>query len=185
MINIVGVWGEKMERVNEPILNASDLACYVLEYYKENVSDETMSDIVLQKSLYFLFAFWGGFIRQGHIDENPEVSCMSEILFGEDIEAWTYGPVVAQIYYDRKDGKLDKYYKEEYVGKDELFKNKSFLKITLDGILKDLVKVDPFRLVTISHRDKAWKDKYDGETKHHNVIEKEEIITEYATRFGV
>lgn len=174
----------EMKNVNEPILSAKDLACYVLEYYKENVSTETMSDIVLQKSLYFLFAFWGGFIRQGHIDENPEVSEMSEILFNDQIEAWTYGPVVAQIYYDRKDGVLEDYFNKEYVGKDELFKEQSFLKITLDGILKDLVKVDPFRLVTISHRDKAWQDKYDGETKHHNVIEKEAIISEYATRFG-
>lgn len=174
-----------MKNINEPILKAKDLACYILEYYNENVSTNTMSDIVLQKSLYFLFAYWGGFIRQGHMDDNPEVSEMSEILFEDVIEAWTYGPVVAQIYYDRKDGILDKYFKEEYVGKEELFKDNQFLKITLDGLLKDIVKVDPFRLVTISHRDKAWKDKYDGETKHHNVMNKEDIIAEYATRFGL
>lgn len=174
-----------MEKVNEPIFCAKDLACYILEYYKENVSDNTMSDIVLQKSLYFLFAFWGGFIRQGHIDNNPDVVEQSEILFGDTIEAWTYGPVVATIYYDRKDGLLDHYYKREYIGKDKMFKNKEFLKITLDGLLKDLVKVDPFRLVTISHRDKAWINSFDGETTHHNEINKEDIISEYASRFTI
>lgn len=173
-----------MEDINKPILSARDLACYVLEYYRENVSSDTMSDIVLQKSLYFLFAFWGGFIRQGHKDENPEVMEMSEVLFNENIEAWTYGPVVADIYYERKDGFLEHYINTEYVGKEVLFKGKEFLKITLDGILKDIVKVDPFRLVTISHRDKAWQNKYDGSTKSHNIIDKEDIISEYATRFG-
>ena len=175
----------KDKEINAPIFSAKDLACYILDYYKDNVSENKMSDIVLQKSLYFLFAFWGGFIRQGHIDNNPEVMDQSEILFGDDIEAWTYGPVVADIYYLRKDGLLDYYYDKEYVGKDKLFENKEFLKITLNGILKDLVKIDPFRLVTISHRDKAWINKYDGETSHHNVIDKEDIISEYATRFTV
>ena len=175
----------KEKEVNLPIFSAKDLACYILDYYKENVSENKMSDIVLQKSLYFLFAFWGGFIRQGHIDENPEVMEQSEILFDDTIEAWAYGPVVAQIYYDRKDGLLDYYFEKEYVGKDKLFEGKEFLKITLDGILKDLVKVDPFRLVTISHRDKAWINNFDGETTHHNEIDKEEIISEYASRFSI
>lgn len=174
-----------MKNDNTPILSARDLACYILDYYKENVSDKKMSDIVLQKSLYFLFAFWGGFIRQGHMDNNPEVMDQSEILFTETIEAWTYGPVVAEIYYERKDGILDAYYEEKYIGKDRLFEENEFLKITLDGLLKDIVKVDPFRLVTISHRDKAWIEKYDGETSHHNEILKEDIIKEYANRFTV
>jgi len=175
----------KDKEINVPIFSAKDLACYILDYYKDNVSKNKMSDIVLQKSLYFLFAFWGGFIRQGHIDNNPEVMNQSEILFDDNIEAWTYGPVVADIYYYRKDGLLDAYYDNKYVGKDKLFENKEFLKITLDGILKDLVKVDPFRLVTISHRDKSWIDKFDGETSHHNVIDKEDIISEYASRFTI
>lgn len=176
---------KKMEELNKPIFSAMDLACYVLEYYKDNVSDKKMSDIVLQKSLYFLFAFWGGFIRQGHIDENPEVMEQSEILFKENIEAWTYGPVVADVYYARKDGLLEEYFEQNYMGKEEMFKDNDFLKITLDGLLRDLVKVDPFRLVTISHRDNAWKNKFDGETRHHNIIDKEDIISEYANRFRV
>ena len=118
-----------MGNQNQPILNAFDLACYIIEYYDENVGRGKLSDIVLQKSLYFLFAFWGGFIRQGHLDENPEVSDMSEILFDERIEAWTYGPVVADVYYAKKDGVLDDYMSSKYCGKDALFGENEFLKI--------------------------------------------------------
>lgn len=165
-------------------MNANDLACYVIEYYKEHKQKE-MSDISLQKILYFLFAYWGGFIRQGKIDENPEVMEQSEILFLDKIEAWTYGPVVAQLYYDKKDGVFDKYKKEVYRGEEELFGENELLKSTIDSLLRDLIELDPFRLVTISHRDKCWIKNYNqSEDKHHNEIEKEDIIQEYATRFS-
>ena len=170
------------EKKCEPMMKAKDLACYILDYYKENVSDNQISDIFLQKSLYFLFAYWGGFIRQGHQDNNPEIENLSEILFEDKIEAWTYGPVVSQIYYDKKDGILEKYYKEEYKGSKLLFGSNELLRTTIDSILKDLVQIAPFKLVTLSHRDKSWSNIY-CETNIHCEVDKESIINEYANRF--
>lgn len=172
--------------VNAPIMSARDLACYILEYNEIKCEGKPLSDIILQKSLYFLFAFWGGFIRQGHLSKEPEVENISEILFNDNIEAWTYGPVVADIYREKKRGILSAYYSDEYIGGDSLFEGKELLKSVIDGILSDLIKVDPFRLVTISHRDKSWQECYiENDLEHNQCIPKESIINEYASRIKV
>lgn len=156
------------------ITNAKDLTAYIKLSYK-NQTQKEISPIKLQKSLYFLFAFWGGFIRKGN--NNPEFSEINsfdydDILFDETIEAWVYGPVVPDIYYVEND-----------ILENDNLKVDSFVRSFIDDLLEDLFKISDFKLVELSHNDLAWKNNFDYEdTFHNNEITKEEIIDEYSKK---
>ena len=164
---------------------AKVLANYINHFYKKNInSTGNVSDIVLQKTLYFLFAYWGGFIRQGILDNNQEIEGQPEYLYNDKIEAWTYGPVLPEIYKLRKQELLFVDNAEEEI--ENVFGENLFMKDIIDGLLSDILKVDPFRLVTISHMDKCWKNNYSVEDEKHNKeIPKEEILEEYGNKIKI
>ena len=159
------------------IFDAKDLANYIYKYY-DNRYSRPISPIKMQKSLYFLFAYWGGYVRKAN-DNMKNVECdvatlPEEILFDNKIEAWTYGPVIPDIYtiMNSIDGRNG----VENVEQSEI---RDFI----DDVLDDIFVISDFKLVDISHMDEAWKRHYKKEALHHNEeIPKEEIIKEYATR---
>ena len=157
-------------------LDVKQLAAYIQNKYYEETNKE-ISPIKLQKSLYFLFAYWGGFIRKSKMFPDAveeDFSNYSEYLFDDDIEAWVYGPVVPKVY--RETNIMDFYNENMFIGKEKL---KEFI----DDLLKDLFKTSDFTLVDISHRDNAWKNKFDYDDEfHENIIDKEELIQEYARK---
>ena len=157
------------------------LALYIKEKYleySENKNKIDISPIKLQKSLYFLFAYWGQYIKKNQENsESVEVdySAYSKYLFEDDIEAWTYGPVVPLVFRAEKEHllekkKLDKdYLQDNYVKKE-----------FIDFLLPQLFAISDFGLVDLSHQDECWKNHYDeNEENHKNVIPKDEIIDEY------
>ena len=157
------------------ILKAKELAQYISEFYKERTGKD-ISPVRLQKTLYFCFAYWGGFIYKGKYYQGvtPEIDVCdySEYLFDDSIEAWVYGPVVKDVYHEHN---LERYHN------DNLFKDKEFVKDFIDNVIEDTIEVNDFRLVDISHCDKAWQNNFDyNESFHNNVIPPEEIIKEYA-----
>lgn len=164
------------------MFNAIQLAGYIINYYKNKFGEE-ISSIKLQKTLYFLFAFWGGFVRKSH-EADPEsveeIIQEDECLFNNKIEAWVYGPVVPDVFVAFKTKTIEQLYKGEellFSGTNPLVKN------TIDGMLDDILPISDFKLVSISHEDKCWSNNFDVlQTKHHNEIQKEDIIKEYATR---
>ncbi len=166
-------------REKKGIFDARTLGGYIKQKYKEEYRTE-ISPIRLQKALYFLFAFWGGMVRKSK--NNPEyvesdLSEQNEILFYNDIKAWAYGPVIPDVY--KKEKKLEEFYSE----KEDIFNGNTFLRETIDSILRDLFEIADFKLVSISYEDKSWQDNYDSEEIYHNTtIEKESIIQEYAKR---
>ncbi len=159
------------------ILSALDLAGYIKYKYsilETRVSDK-ISPLKLQKSLYFCFAYWGGFVRHGKNAKSELEISDSEYLFDDKIEAWVYGPVVPNVYYTNRDTEI-----ELNDGK-ELFKDKRYVQEFLDEILTKLLNTSDFRLVEISHQDKCWERNFrKSEVLHNNEIPKEEIIEEYA-----
>ena len=80
--------------------DARDLSRYIeWRYFKK--FGERISQIKLHKMMYFLFAYWGGFIKRGQ--DNPDyveedMSKYKKYLFDGRFEAWTYGPVLIDIY---------------------------------------------------------------------------------------
>ena len=162
---------------------ALKLALYIRKKYfeyKGNTTKRVISPIKMQKSLYFLFAYWGQFIRKNK--ENPEsveidYSEYSEFLFDDRIEAWTYGPVVPVVFVANKEGELEQEVDNSYLEKDVA--KKEFI----DHLLEQLFEIDDFGLVRISHEDKCWQKYYvETDEKHDREIPKEEIIDEYTSR---
>lgn len=160
------------------IMDAKVLGAYIKNKYKNTYGTE-ISPIKLQKALYFCFAYWGGLIRKSknnpdYVEEN--LSKEKEILFDNIIEAWVYGPVVPDVY---KEKKLDKFYSK----KEDIFNGNIFLENTINSILDDLFEVSDFKLVSISHEDKCWQNEFNiDDIMHNNEIKKETIIKEYANK---
>lgn len=162
------MWGEF--GMNKGILDARVLANYIIKKCNGKVSP-----IKLQKSLYFCFAYWGGFVRKGKNQRNELNKDYSEILFDNKIEAWVYGPVVPEVYHEKN---LEKYNENE----ENIFGD-TFVKDYIDGILENVLACNDFQLVEISHEDKCWKKNFKKNSIFHNgVIPPEEIIREYATK---
>ena len=160
----------------EGIFKASDLASYIKYRYSimsDRISDD-ISPLKLQKSLYFCFAYWGGFIRKGQNKKSELDISYSEYLFDEVIEAWVYGPVVPDVYHNKS---------IEISDKKDIFKGKEYVKEFIDGILNDVLVVSDFKLVEASHNDSCWKKNFKKSDIFHNKeIPKEEIIREYANQ---
>lgn len=157
-------------------LDVKELAAYIQKKYSEEKQKE-ISPIKLQKSLYFLFAYWGGTVRKSKmypdaVEEN--FSKFSEYLFDEDFEAWVYGPVVPVVYREKD---ISKFYNEK------MFEGKEKIKEFIDDLLKDLFETGDFTLVDVSHSDNSWKNNFDyNDDFHDNIISKEEIIEEYSRK---
>ena len=149
------------------IVDAKELACYIIDYYK-NKFDRDITPIKLQKSLYFCFAYWGGFVQQSKMPCAEIKIEKSDWLYDQDIEAWVYGPVVPDVYHEER---LFKY------NNKELFKEN-------EDVQDYILKVSDFKLVEVSHGDKCWKKHFDINSEYHNeVIDKKDIIEEYAKIF--
>ena len=149
---------------------ALDLAQYVATKYKNKYKAE-ISSLKLQKSLYFLFAYWGGFVRKGKGKTTELKETLKEKLFDDKIQAWTYGPVVPNVYHA---GTINS-------ASDIVLHTD--IKEFVDGLCDEMFEISDFKLVEIAHRDKCWQDHYDdNEEFHNNEIPKEEIISEYALK---
>src|SRR5574344_79777 len=138
---------------NNPIFDARYLAVYISNRYKEKYEKE-ISPIKLQKSLYFLFAIWGGYVYKSIVNEAEEKIDYSYILFSNKIEAWVYGPVVPAVYCMSK----SEYNQYE---NPNLFDGKEEVKDVVDTLLNQIFVIGDFKLVSISHEDKSWLDKFD------------------------
>ena len=134
----------------------------------------------MQKSLYFLFAYWGQYIRKNKENQDSvevDYSNYSEFLFDDRIEAWTYGPVLPDVFIAEKSGFLEVDTENNYL-EDDIIK-KEFV----DNLLYQLFEIDDFGLVRLSHEDECWKRNYkETDEKHNREIPKEEIINEYSAK---
>ena len=157
-------------------LKAKELAAYIQKKYYEEKHQE-ISPIKLQKTLYFLFAYWGGMVRKSKLYPNAVEESFKnycEYLFDEDFEAWVYGPVVPAVYHEDN---IAKFYNEK------MFDGKEKLKEFIDDLLKELFNTGDFTLVDVSHSDNSWKNNFNYDDEfHNNKIDKEEIISEYARK---
>lgn len=153
-----------------------ELAAYIQKKYYDKTGKE-ITPIKLQKSLYFLFAYWGGMVRKSKLYPDAieeDFSCYSEYLFDDDFEAWVYGAVVPTVY---KEKDILKFYNKN------MFDGKERIKDFIDDLLNDLFETSDFTLVEACHNDNVWKNNFNYDEKfHNNKMEKEKIIEEYAKK---
>lgn len=166
------------------MFKALDLACYINDKHKE-LFGKNVSSIKLQKSLYFLFAYWGGMVEKSL--RNPDsveedFANYSNHLFEDEIQAWTYGPVIPNVYYDFKRHYAHHYNRIDF--EEQLLEEcDGKLKPFIDDLLEEIFMISDFRLVDISHEDQAWKNRYIvNELQHSTVIPKGAILDEYAIK---
>lgn len=160
------------------ITTAKSLAAYIAHKYRVETGKE-ISPVRMQKTLYFCFAYWGGFVRKGKKYQDKDrqeidVSGFDEILFNDRIEAWVYGPVIPSVYHDSN---VQNNYSDDYLNDNPTVKE------FIDGIIRETLDINDFKLVDISHSDSSWIRHFDYNADFHNEeINKEEIIEEYATK---
>lgn len=166
------------------MFSALDLACYINDKHKEKFNIR-VSNIKLQKALYFLFAYWGGMVEksrrnQESVEEN--FANYNNHLFKEDFQAWTYGPVIPAVYHDFDIYYATKYNKESF--EEQLYNEcDGHLKPFIDDLLEEIFCISDFRLVDISHEDQAWRQRYIiNELQHNTIIPKGAILDEYAIK---
>ncbi|MCA6072353.1 MAG: hypothetical protein LE178_02255 [Endomicrobium sp.] len=167
----------KEDNLNPIISDVKELAAYIKNSYRKVCKNSEISPLKLQKSLYFLFAYWEGFVRKGH--NNPklaekDVSSYSEYLYNANIEAWVYGPVLPEVYG----------YKDiDDLNYENIFASSSDAEEFVEDLLPQIFKVSDFRLVDISHADKVWKKYFNAnDRKHSSSMSPKEIIEEYANK---
>lgn len=172
--------------MKEGILSAKELASYIK--YKYSIFTEGQKEITsikMQKALYFCFALWAGFVTKGKKDGIIDKK-VSEYLFTDKMEAWSYGPVVPDVYFNEKTLKLFNSKRNEEVALAEAERklNAHFtLHETIDSILNDIFEISDFKLVSISHMDKSWQNHFhENDEKHNEEIPLEEIVYEYFTK---
>ncbi|RIY31153.1 hypothetical protein CKF54_07350 [Psittacicella hinzii] len=163
--------------------NVDVLASYLYSLKKD------ISPIKLQKSLYFLYAFYAGmyYQNQDQVEFKGGVIFPNE-LFEADFEAWTYGPAIREVYDKRKDGSqyyLDFMNSQEYLTFMQNLRDEDYGSIVLEfinDVFQDISVRSDFALVERSHEDQTWLNAYeDGKKKMKN----SDIIDEYvkAVRF--
>ena len=169
-------------------LSAIQLAEYIKERYRTTY-DKEISSLKLQKSLYFCFAYWAGFVSKD--DSNTEIKELGEelnpILFDDRIEAWAYGPVVPEVFRHQKeceDGRTNRKLCQEILKYTNITLEKNdTLKGAINDILDDIFNISDFGLVSMSHNDYSWYSNYnENDIKHNREIKKETIINEYSKK---
>lgn len=170
---------------NKEPSEAIKLSLYIRKKYLEytrNINGREISPIKLQKSLYFLFAYWGQFIYNNKNNKDSvevDYSNYDEFLYDDTIEAWTYGPVIPTVFFAEKQGYLEALEMQD----DEYLEDDLIKKEFIDNLLEQLFEIDDFGLVNISHQDECWKRHYiETDERHNREIPKQEIIDEYSRK---
>lgn len=173
-------------------LESMELAGYVSKKYHDEYEYE-ISPLKLQKTMYLLFAMWGGNARLANNDiQDPDTDdeknklveynqLFDELLFEPNFEAWKYGPVDRMLYREYREGNLAKV--------DELCIEDSIAASTIisfiDSICSQTFKINDFALVDLTHKDVAWQSKFnENDTNHCTTMNSECIIHEYASRIS-
>ena len=140
---------------------ALNIARYIIE--RCHSQSRTISNLKLQKILYFVQAEF--------------LVAINRPCFGEEIEAWDFGPVVPEVYQE---------YKIFGSANIPVFKRGvSSITISIDdqkminGIVDECAKYSASALVDITHRQTPWIEAY-NKPGYNNVISKESIRKYFA-----
>lgn len=151
----------------------------IIGLMKSEIKD--ISPLRLQKTLYFLYAYYGA--SYGSLSKSEEYKMTKDeklnlpnYLFNCEFEAWQYGPVIREVYTNNK---YSSNYNDIVFNKDELNIENETMKNEVTEYLKEIIsstyKVSDFGLVERSHEDKEWLANIEKQTVMNNDV----IINEY------
>lgn len=146
-------------------MKAYDVALYFLFRARELEAGDTISNLKMQKLLYY---------AQGHY-----LAIFDKVLFDDDIEAWKYGPVVKNVY------DVFKVYGNLAIDFKELdnFKRELYTEEHLDILpfVFNKYNIQAKELVNKTHNEKPWKSCYNEYTT--NIIPVELIKVFFKEEF--
>ncbi|EGO8594493.1 TPA: DUF4065 domain-containing protein [Enterococcus faecalis] len=141
-------------------------------------STREMTPLRLQKTLYFIFAFYGATLGQLNSENEAEKkfegsSDFPKYIFSEKFEAWQYGPVLRCIYTinKRTPEKID-----EAESWNPLTEQERAVDELITQVIKQTDEMGDFTLVERSHEDLEWQNAYEDNQREMN---KDKIIEEY------
>lgn len=125
----------------ESMYSAHDIACYIV--YSEYMNNRRVSNLRLQKLLYFVQLFY--------------CAATGNVCFNDRMEAWQYGPVVPSIYFEYKSFGADNIVPmfdncHDHISREDC----DFI----DGILSECAAKTNTDLVNITHNQDPWRDAY-------------------------
>lgn len=134
--------------------NAQDIANYYL-WKAQDENQELLSNMKLQKLVYYAQGLY--------------LVIYNSPLFKERIEAWTYGPVIRDLYHTYKN------YEASGIPADADF-NPSSIDDDTKGFLDEIHDVfgqfSAIRLMDIAHSDQCWIDAGSGNKISHKSMKK-------------
>lgn len=137
-----------------------------------------LTPIKLQKGLYFLYAYYGA--TYGETEETDGVLEQSfddfpDRLFDENFEAWTYGPVIREVWKKQKSGEYGK-------AEPNLNGIKRETLLFIDELFEQINSVSDFSLVDRSHEDEAWVNAYNSDNDNKK-LNNNDLIKEYKEKY--
>lgn len=158
-----------------------ELAKYIIKKH-EDEKGLPISPVKLQKTLYLLYAMWGGQARifNENLAENSleYSSSFQEDLFRPSFEAWKFGPVDREVYYKFKNDQFGDV-------KDLSFKTdleSSTLVPFVNDIIKQCFAITDFSLVDITHEDLSWQRVWESKENLRQEMCPDEIKAEYVNK---
>lgn len=137
----------------------------------------SLTPLKLQKGLYFLYAYYGALYNNKKADgELEEDFNMPKELFPAKFEAWTYGPVIREVYQKYNEGEYNEVQFEEDI--DSKYPEAIAF---INDMFTQINSLSDFTLVDRSHEDDSWKNAYDkGKSTN---IDNDNIIMEYQEKY--
>ncbi len=139
--------------------NAIDIAKKVIAYTNEEEGD-SITNLKLQKLLYYLQGFHLAFYNKP--------------LFKEHIRAWTYGPVVEEVYQEFKGYGSQTIYKKDV--KDELTLDEEAQNV-FESVYEVYSKFSAIKLMEMTHAESPWRN-----TEIQKIITHEKMKKFFKTR---
>jgi len=105
-----------------------------------NETEKSITNLQLQKILFFIF----GRLVKNNGSQDSLVLKTYDLQF----RRWSYGPVIEQIYFDYN------HFGGRPILDSNVKKSKDYAQF--DDAIKQLLEIDPFRLVEITHKLPSW-----------------------------
>ena len=128
--DLIKIWGVKMRGKYGALYIAKYLIC------KFNIENKNITQLKLQKLLYFIEAYYMAYYNK-------------DALYKEDFYAWTYGPVIKEVYDKYKVYMSDSIIDDDFVNPFDIDKD---VRNSIDIICNAFGSLTAYDLIKITHR---------------------------------
>jgi len=135
------------------MIKCFDVANYFLSLSNDGISGDLMSNLKLQKLVYYAQGFY--------------LAMFDKPLFNETIEAWTYGPVCPELYHKYKKYESSAIQVPENI--DFAIYDNDLISF-LDEIYEVYGQFSAWKLMNMTHVEPPWKDTKIGDIITHNAL---------------